>query len=82
MYWLDERIDAGPLAAQDWCFVRPDDTPSTLWRRELFPLGLRLIDQALGDLLTGRFQRRPQDEALATWEPALTRPALAARGAA
>ncbi|GDY13113.1 methionyl-tRNA formyltransferase [Planctomycetota bacterium] len=82
VYWLDERIDAGPIAAQDWCFVRPDDTPSTLWRRELFPLGLRLIDQALGDLLTGRSQRRPQDEDLATWEPALIRPALAARGAA
>ncbi len=82
VYWLDERIDGGPIAAQDWCFVRPDDTTSTLWRRELFPMGLRLMDQVLGDLLTGRAQRRPQNEALATWEPSITRPALATGGAA
>ena len=50
VYWLDDLVDGGPIAAQDWCFVRPDDTPSTLWRRELFPMGLRLIDQVLGDL--------------------------------
>lgn len=82
VYWLDEQVDGGPIAAQEWCFVRPDDTPSTLWRRELFPMGLRLIDRVLGDLLAGRVQRQPQDEALATWEPNLTRPALAAGGAA
>src|SRR6185437_1356533 len=23
VYWLDDRIDAGPIAAQDWCWVRP-----------------------------------------------------------
>jgi methionyl-tRNA formyltransferase len=80
VYWLDEQVDGGPIAAQEWCFVRPDDTPSTLWRRELFPMGLRLIDRVLGDLLAGRVQRQPQDEALATWEPNLTRPALSTVG--
>jgi len=82
VYWLDDRVDGGPIAAQNWCFVRPDDTPTTLWRRELFPMGLRLIDQTLGDLLSGRARRQPQDESLATWEPSITRPALAAGGAA
>ena len=82
VYWLDDRVDGGPIAAQSWCFVRPDDTPSTLWRRELFPMGLRLIDQVLGDLLSGRAQRQAQDEACATWEPALTRQSLAEGGGA
>ncbi len=81
VYWLDNRVDGGPIAAQQWCFVRPDDTPSTLWRRELFPMGLRLIDQVLGDLLAGCAQRQAQDESCATWEPSITRPALAAGGA-
>lgn len=78
VYWLNEHVDGGPVAAQDWCFVRPDDTASTLWRRELFPMGLRLIDRVLGDLLTGRVQRQVQDEAIATWEPAMTQQRLAA----
>lgn len=80
VYWLDDRVDGGPIAAQGWCFVRPDDTASTLWRRELFPMGLRLIDQVLGDLLAGRAQRQEQDEACATWEPALSRQRLAEGG--
>ena len=80
VYWLDDRVDGGPIAAQDWCFVRPNDTPSTLWRRELFPMGLRLLDQVLGDVLAGRVQRQPQDETCATWEPALSRQTLAAGG--
>lgn len=79
VYWLDDRVDGGPIAAQDWCVVRPDDTPSTLWRRELFPMGLRLFDRVLGDILCGRAQRQAQDEALATWEPAIARPRLADR---
>lgn len=82
VYWLDVLVDGGPIAAQDWCFVRPDDTASTLWRRELFPMGLRLLDQVLGDLLAGCAQRHAQDETCATWEPSITRSALAAGGAA
>lgn len=80
VYWLDDRVDAGPIAAQDWCFVRPDDTPATLWRRALFPMGLRLFDRVFGDLLAGRVHRQAQDEALATWEPQMARPALSAGG--
>jgi methionyl-tRNA formyltransferase len=82
VYWVDDQVDGGPIAAQDWCLVRPDDTPATLWRRELFPMGLRLIDRVMGDLLAGRVQRQPQDETCSTWEPSITRPALAAGGAA
>jgi methionyl-tRNA formyltransferase len=77
VYWLDERIDGGDIAAQEWCFIRPDDTTSTLWRRALFPMGLRLIDQVISDLLMGHIIRRPQDEVCATWEPALTKTRLA-----
>lgn len=78
IYWLDEVVDGGPIAAQDWCFVRPDDTASSLWRRELFPMGLRLFDGVLGDILAGRAQRAPQDHTLATWEPRFERQPLAA----
>jgi methionyl-tRNA formyltransferase len=76
VYWLDDRIDAGDLAAQDWCWVLPGDDASELWRRELFPLGVRLLNQAVGDLAVGRVVRVPQDERLATFEPAMDPPKL------
>ncbi|WP_297831696.1 formyltransferase family protein [Thermomonas sp.] len=76
VYWMTDRADGGPIAAQAWCLVRPDDTPETLWRRELGPMGLRLLERVLGDVGAGRIVKRPQDESLASWEPAFDRPAL------
>lgn len=71
-YWLDDGADTGPIAAQHWCHIAPDDTPETLWRRELAPLGLRLIAETLDKLQTGQVPATPQNNHLATWEPAFT----------
>lgn len=70
IYWMDDGADTGPIARQDWCHVRPDDTPSTLWRRELAPMGLRLFRAVLEDFSKGMVRSARQDDALATWEPA------------
>lgn len=76
VFWLTDSVDAGPIAAQDWCFIRPDDTPSALWCRELFPMGLRLIENVLADVDAGRLVMVEQDEAVATWEPSWEREPL------
>lgn len=76
VYHLTDHIDAGPVAAQDWCFIRPDDTAETLWRRELAPLGVRLLLSVLTDLDRGLVVCVPQDPALAAWEPAMNPPRL------
>ena len=76
VYWLDDNVDGGPIAAQDWCFIRPDDTASALWRRELQPMGIRLFEQVIGDIDHGRLVRTPQNEILATREPSWERPPL------
>ncbi len=70
LYWLDDGADTGLIALQDWCHVRPDDTPAALWRRELGPMGLRLFAVALARIEGGEYMRLEQDPALATWEPA------------
>jgi methionyl-tRNA formyltransferase len=72
VYWLSDAVDSGDIAAQDWCFVRPGDTAGDLWRRDLFPMGLRLLASVLKSLAAGVMVRIPQDQALATWEPAIT----------
>jgi methionyl-tRNA formyltransferase len=76
VYWLSDNVDCGDIAAQDWCHVRPDWTASDLWREELFPMGLRLLVQALNDLQHGTIVAQPQDEAVATWEPSWEREPL------
>lgn len=71
LYWMDDGADTGPIVAQSWCHVRPDDTAASLWRRELAPMGLALFDQVLASLIEGeRCEGVPQDPSLASWEPA------------
>lgn len=69
VYWMDDGADTGEIAAQNWCHIHPDDTPETLWRRELGPIGLRLFEQVLTDIENGRIVKKPQLEKLATFEP-------------
>ena len=71
VFWLNNTIDGGAIARQDWCWVRPDDTSSELWRRELYPMGIRLIRETLEEIMTGSLLMVNQDVELATWEPSL-----------
>src|SRR5215813_10063479 len=47
IYHLAERMDAGAIAAQDWCFVKPGEGARELWERALAPLGIRLLTQVV-----------------------------------
>jgi len=72
IYHLAERMDAGAIALQDWCFVRKGETARELWERALAPLGLKL----LGDVVQyakahGTIPAKPQDEQYATKAPSL-----------
>ncbi len=71
IYWLDDVVDGGAIAAQEHCMIRPDDTPLSLWVRDLAPMGLRLFRQVLRDLDRGIVIALDQDKELATWEPAI-----------
>ncbi len=74
VYWLDDRMDAGPVAAQRWCFVNPTDDASSLWRHTLFPMGVDLLSSVVQDVARGIIVRHPQDESFATFEPACNPP--------
>lgn len=73
VYELDDGWDTGPILMQKFCHVRPDDDASSLWKRELFPMGLRLITSVLDWLEQMPIEtlRKPQDEAVATFEEKL-----------
>jgi methionyl-tRNA formyltransferase len=76
VYWLNDGIDCGAIAAQQHVFVRPGETAESLWRGQLAPLGIRLLLKVLADIDSGLAVRVPQDENCATWEPSFERPPL------
>lgn len=76
VYWLTDNVDGGSIAAQRHCFVKPKDDASSLWRRELFPLGVTLLRRVLMQLENGTMVEERQDESCATWEPATDGPPL------
>jgi methionyl-tRNA formyltransferase len=74
IYHLAERMDAGAIAAQDWCFVKPSESARELWERALAPMGIRLLAQVVaGVAATGVLPAQPQDEQFATLAPKLPR---------
>jgi methionyl-tRNA formyltransferase len=73
VYHLAERMDAGAIAAQEWCFVKKGETPRELWERALEPLGLKLLARVVDYAKTyHELPAKPQDEQFATKAPSLT----------
>src|ERR1700739_1911662 len=72
VYHLAERLGAGAVAAQDWCFVKKGEAARELWERELAPLGQRLLAEVIDYAKAhGSLQAEPQDEQFATKAPSL-----------
>ena len=72
IYHLADRMDAGAIAVQDWCFVRKGETARELWERALAPLGLRLLGEVIDHANTHKsLPAKPQDEQFATNAPSL-----------
>ncbi len=67
VYHLTDEMDAGGIVLQDWCHVYPDDDAATLWRRDLAPMGLRLLTEAVAMAdRDGTLPSIEQDDKLAT----------------
>lgn len=72
VYHLAERMDAGAIAAQEWCFVKKGETARELWERALAPLGQKLLGEIIDYAkLHNSLPAKPQDEQFATRAPAL-----------
>jgi methionyl-tRNA formyltransferase len=67
VYHLADGMDAGAIAAQDWCFVKRGETARELWERALAPMGLRLLVDVLRHVRQyGDLPATLQDEQFAT----------------
>ena len=72
VYHLADRMDAGAIAAQEWCFVKKGETARELWERALAPLGQKLLAEVIDYAKThNALPAKPQDAEFATQAPAL-----------
>ncbi|MFY9952700.1 formyltransferase family protein [Bradyrhizobium sp.] len=72
VYHLADRMDAGAIAAQEWCFVKKGETARELWERALAPLGQKLLAEVIDYAkVHDALPARPQDEQFATMAPSL-----------
>jgi methionyl-tRNA formyltransferase len=72
IYHLADRMDAGAIAVQEWCFVRKGETARELWERALAPLGQKLMADVIDYAVAHNdLPARPQDEQFATRAPKL-----------
>jgi methionyl-tRNA formyltransferase len=72
VYQLADRLDAGAIAAQEFCFVKKGETARELWERALAPLGQKLLGQVIDYAKNHHsLPAKPQDEQFATRAPAL-----------
>jgi methionyl-tRNA formyltransferase len=69
---MDEGLDTGPMLAQARLPIAPDDTGESL-SAKLAKLGGELLEQHLGALFEKSLVAVPQNQALATLAPKLTR---------
>jgi methionyl-tRNA formyltransferase len=73
VYHLADRMDAGAIAAQEWCFVRKGETARELWERSLAPLGQKLLGEVIDYAKAhDSLPAKPQDEQFATSAPSLS----------
>ncbi len=69
---MDAGIDTGPTLGKHAIFIRPGHTTATL-TIDLAGLGAALLIDTLPGYLSGELQPQPQDDALATYAPMLTK---------
>ena len=68
VYWLNEKVDGGDIQIQKPVFIKRGWAHSDLWR-EIFPIGVEMVCDAVEMIEQGNIRREPQDERFATWEP-------------
>ncbi|MEJ5300495.1 MAG: methionyl-tRNA formyltransferase [Thermodesulforhabdaceae bacterium] len=71
IHYTDEGVDTGDIIIQESVPIDPHDTTVTLYYNKLFPLGVKLVAEAVRLIREGKAPRIPQDPRLASFQPAL-----------
>ncbi len=78
VYRLTDKTDGGDILRQELVWIRPGWDYHDLWKA-IFPVGVRLLMEAVEDIEHGTACCIEQDESCATWEPSWDRPRMERR---
>ncbi|XP_053285653.1 cytosolic 10-formyltetrahydrofolate dehydrogenase isoform X2 [Pleuronectes platessa] len=68
VFWADDGLDTGPILLQRECDVEPNDTVNTIYKRFLFPEGIKGTVDAVRLIAEGKAPRITQPQEGATYE--------------
>ena len=68
-FWPDKGIDTGPILLQRRVPIGAEDSTGSLYFKQIFPLGIESMTEAIELIKAGKAPRIIQDESLASYEP-------------
>lgn len=68
VYWLNNKVDGGDIFLQKPIFIAKEWDYHKLWK-QIFPIGVKLLCDAVDMVAQGKEIRIKQDERFATFEP-------------
>lgn len=71
IHQIDEGVDSGPIILQEKVPIDPDDSVKTLYFGKIYPLGVKMVAEAVRLIREGKAQPIPQDESQATFQPVI-----------
>ncbi len=71
IHYIDEGVDTGDIIIQEKVPIDPDDTVKSLYFEKLYPLGVKMVPEAVRLIREGKASRVPQDESQASFQPVI-----------
>lgn len=71
IFWADDGLDTGPILLQKQVNVDPVDTLDSLYKRFLYPEGIKSMAEAVDLVAAGKAPKIKQTEVGATYDPAM-----------
>ena len=72
IHFIDEGVDTGPVLLQEKVAIEPDDTVKSVYFDKLYPMGIRLMAEAVRLIKEGNADPVAQDESQASFQPVIT----------
>jgi methionyl-tRNA formyltransferase len=72
IHFIDEGVDTGPVLLQEKVVIEADDTVKDVYFKKLYPMGIRMIGEAVQLIREGTAEPVVQDESQASHQPVIT----------
>lgn len=72
IHFIDEGVDTGPILLQEKVGIASDDSVKSVYFNKLYPLGVKMLSEAVRLIREGSANPVDQDERYASFQPVIT----------